>query len=344
MKLWMSPFSGRGNCQGRGLVLTPSTPMIHRPLRSIALVATTAAALVVAAASLGARQQPAAETDLDALMAKALERRAINQKTLNDYVLDETETFEVAGPGQVRLYRARREYMWYVREGVHVRSPLRYDGVTIAEDERRRYEERWFERHKGRLKRRAERRAKVEQEAQDTRGRPMPPLTEPQFVSEAYFLEFKFEPGNYYLAGRERLEGHDVLRIEYYPTRLFDSGPEGGGIKGRRDEPKDEQIARKMNKTSLVTLWVDPAEYQIVKFTFDNVWLDFLPGAWLVRVDDLKASMVMGQPFAGVWLPRAITIHAGMTLANGSYAATYSREFSDYRQADVKSTIRIPKP
>ena len=39
-------------------------------------------------------------------------------------------------------------------------------------------------------------------------------------MSEAYFMDFKFEPGNYYLAGREKLEGHDVLRIEYYPTHL----------------------------------------------------------------------------------------------------------------------------
>ena len=36
---------------------------------------------------------------------------------------------------------------------------------------------------------------------------------EPRFVSEAYFMDFKFEAGNYYLAGREKLEGHDVLRI-----------------------------------------------------------------------------------------------------------------------------------
>jgi outer membrane protein assembly factor BamA len=88
---------------------------------------------------------------------------------------------------------------------------------------------------------------------------------------------------------------------------------------------------------------VDPAEHQIVKYTFDNVWLDFLPGAWLVRIDDLRASMTMGQPFPGVWLPRDMAIHAGLTLAAGSFEAGYSRDFSDYREADVKTTIRIPK-
>ena len=34
-------------------------------------------------------------------------------------------------------------------------------------------------------------------------------------------MEFKFEPGNYYLAGREQIEGQAVLRIEYYPTHMF---------------------------------------------------------------------------------------------------------------------------
>ena len=43
-----------------------------------------------------------------------------------------------------------------------------------------------------------------------------------------------------------------------------------------------------MNKTALVTLWVDPAEHQIVKYTFDNVWMDFLPAGWFVKVDDIQ--------------------------------------------------------
>jgi outer membrane protein assembly factor BamA len=98
-----------------------------------------------------------------------------------------------------------------------------------------------------------------------------------------------------------------------------------------------------MNKTALVTLWIDPAEHQIVKYTFDNVWLDFLPGAWLVRVDDIRASMTMGQPFPGVWLPRGMNIHAGVTLANGSFEAGYARAFDQYREAQVKTTIRVPK-
>ena len=98
-----------------------------------------------------------------------------------------------------------------------------------------------------------------------------------------------------------------------------------------------------MDKTSQVTLWVDPATYQIVKYTFDNVWMDFLPVGWLVKIDDLKAQMQMGQPFPSVWLPRNINIHAGLTFALGSMEFQYRREFSNYRKADVTSKIRVPK-
>ena len=98
-----------------------------------------------------------------------------------------------------------------------------------------------------------------------------------------------------------------------------------------------------MNKTALITLWIDPREHQIVKYTFDNVWLDFLPAGWLVKIDDIRASMTMGQPFPGVWLPHNMSIHAGLSLAVGSMELSYKREFSNYRKADVTSKIRVPK-
>ncbi|MEP6917263.1 MAG: BamA/TamA family outer membrane protein, partial [Acidobacteriota bacterium] len=247
---------------------------------------------------------------------------------------------------------------WYARDGMHVRSPVRFGGVTVGEAARREYEADWIRREKARQERRAKNQKEkgeisIGSEGVTVSGGGVP--TEPRFVSEAYFMDFKFEPGNYYLAGRETLEGHDVLRIEYYPTRLFNDSddektprelkkkPSKSNPAGQRDQQQEQDIDRKMNKTALVTLWVDPAEHQIVKYTFDNVWLDFLPGSWLVRIDDLRASMTMGQPFPGVWLPRVMNIHAGLTLASGSFEATYARSFSDYREGDVKTKISVPK-
>jgi hypothetical protein len=301
----------------------------------------------------------APSNDLNAFMARVLARRDVNRQTLQQYILDDTETFEILGPGRTPMVRGRREYAWYVRDGMHVRSPVRVDGVTVGEEDRRKYEEDWIRHERERLERRTKRAAEKADapDPSESAGPPVggeTPVATPRFVSEAYFMDFKFEAGNYYLAGREQIEGHDVLRIEYYPTRMFNDDPDekrDADKKPRqpakepsaRERKREQDIDRKMNKTALVTLWVDPAEHQIVKYTFDNVWMDFLPGAWLVRVDDIHASMTMGQPIAGVWLPREMNVHAGFSLATGPFEATYAREFANYKLADVKSIIRIPK-
>jgi len=328
-----------------------------------------AACLVQPVAASPARQDRAPKTpakpagassDLDAFMEKVLARRDVNRKMLNQYVLDETETFEVLGPGRWPLHRQKRDFTWYARDGRHVRSPVRFNGVTVGEDARREYERVWIRRERERQERQAKNERKkgevsigpggVQVSGGDAGAAQADNV--PRFVSESYFMDFKFEPGNYYLAGREKLEGQDVLRIEYYPTHLFNDEDDEKMPKevkkkpsksDRREQQLEQDIDRKMNKTALVTLWVDPAEHQIVKYTFDNVWLDFLPGSWLARVDDLRASMTMGQPFPGIWLPRGMNIHAGVTLANGSFEASYARNFSEYREGDVKTTIKIPK-
>ncbi|MCA1560330.1 MAG: FtsQ-type POTRA domain-containing protein [Acidobacteria bacterium] len=301
--------------------------------------------------------------ELDAFMEKVLARREVNRQTLKQYVLDETERFEILGPGRVALHRVSRDFTWYVRDGMHVRSAVRFDGVRVGEEERQRYEERWIRRERERQERKAKQQSEKREITVSPHGVDVSSsaltAAEPRFVSEAYFMDFKFEPGNYYLAGREKLEGKDVLRIEYYPTRLFSDDHHDDNEKvgtdrddARRKRRKDEksreremedQIGRRMNKTALVTLWVDPAEHQIVKYTFDNVWLDFLPGGWLVKIDDMRASMTMGQLLGGVWLPREMNIHAGFTLANGSFEGSYARNLSEYREADVTSKVRIPK-
>ena len=345
-------------------------------MRRSLILGVLAVALCARGASAQGPAQPAATTDLDRFMATALLRRDIDRKTLSDYVLDEAESFEVLGPGKVPFARMRREYTWYVRDGIHVRSPLRFDGVPIPESERRAYEEKWIHSEENRRKFRTERSEKRAQE-----GKPpavsVPSINEPRFISESYFMDFKFEPGNYYLAGKETLDGHEVLKIDYLPTKLFnedddhsdhdhtadetakdktDQDKRDKDKKDRKEKPDkrsaqekdkeqkaEEDIDRKMNKTAQVTLWVDPASHQIVKYTFDNVWMDFLPAGWLVRIDDLRASMQMGQPFPNVWLPRNVTIHAGVSFALGPMELSYKREFSNYRKADVSSKVTVPK-
>jgi hypothetical protein len=102
------------------------------------------------------------------------------------------------------------------------------------------------------------------------------------------------------------------------------------------------EMERMINKVSLITLWIEPAAHQIVKYTFDNISLEFLPGQWFVNVKDVHASMTMGQPFPDVWLPRDLQATASMSIAIGDFDFHYALEYHDYRRADVTTKVGIP--
>ena len=299
--------------------------------------------LMVAVTGLTVSSQGAApQSDLDAFMSRVLARRDENWKKLQQYVLEERETLQLTGPGATMLYGFRRESAWFPRDGRFVKSPLRINGVTIGETDRRKFEELWLKREDMREKRRAERAAKGDTGPENTSTAPLTEdgvrqAIEPGFVSAAYFLRFKFDPNHYALVGREQFEGRDVLKIEYYPSKLFSEGRARPNKELRR---RDAEIENKMNKSAVVTLWVEPAEHQILKYDFENVDLDFLPGRSLVRVDGMHAAMEMGQPFPSVWLPRSLRIGFDVTIALGPVDGRYAVDYHDYKLATVSTKVR----
>jgi hypothetical protein len=307
--------------------------------------------LVATAIVAGGSAPPAlpAQSDLDAFMQRVLARRDDNWKKMQQYILEEDERLQITGPDGSRLYGFDREYTWFIRDSYFIRSPLKMNGVAISEPERARYEARFVEREKARERRAA--RAKENPDDPEARGYVtispegvqmdvVSGSLEPRFVSAAYFLRFKFDPGHYALAGREQLSGRDVLKIEYYPSKLF---TEGRSRPNRRVRERDDEIEEKMNKVSLVTLWIDPAQHQILRYTFDNMGLDFLPGRSLVRIDEMKASMEMVQPFPDVWLPGTVEMGFGLSTALGALRARYDVSYHDYRLAEVTSKVRPPQ-
>ena len=333
--------------------------------------------VVLIAGGLGRPAVISAQNDLDAFMQQVVARRDDNWKKLQQYVLDEREVLDLRGPGNVRMWGEERDYTWFIRDGYFIRSPLKFNGVTIGEDERRKAEDEYLRR----MQRRDARGRQAGPENADPSstgigaidrpdnndagaGAPadvdsmIKQVRQPQFVSSAYFLRFKFDAGTYALVGREQFEGQQVLRVEYYPTKLY-QGPErqngqGGRGQGARqgstgskeeqekDKRQEEVLRRVMNKVALVTLWIEPTSHQIVKYTFDNINFDFLPGQWLVHVDSAKASMTMGQPFKDVWLPKSIEINAGATFASGEVTFRETINYHDYREATVTTKVGIP--
>ena len=266
---------------------------------------------------LGLASSAFAQTDLDALMERVLARRDENWKKLQQYVLDERETLRVVSASGAPVYGFERDYVWYARDGVFIRGPVRANGVELPDGARRRAEAEWLEHE--------QRREAWQQEL------------EPRFVSHAYFLKFAFDPGRYALVSRERLDGRSVLRVEYYPTKLFTAGR---SRPNRRLRGRDEDLEAKMNKASLVTLWIDPGDQQILQYAFESADGNFLPGHSLVRIEGVEATMKMAQPFAGVWLPHTVAMTFAMRTATGVVNARYDVEYHDYRLAEVTLKVR----
>ena len=302
-----------------------------------------------AALSLGAVP---AENDLDAFMREVVAHRDENWKKLQQYIFDEHEQFDMRGPNRVQLWGERRDYTWFIRDGFFVRSPVKINGVTIGEADRVKAEAEYLKQAQRREKRAQRGESPAEAApadeppgdtlAQDVGG-VIRQTRQPQFISSAYFLRFKFEPGKYALVGREKLDGRDVLRVEYYPERMF-SGTDRrrtGKSPSAEDAARDAAFQRLMNKVALVTLWVEPKAHQIVKYTFDNVGFDFLPVQWLVHVGDLKATMNVGQPFPDVWLPTSLQIDVSLTAAFGQMDVRYSLDYHDYRVPNVTSKVGV---
>ena len=97
---------------------------------------------------------------------KVIARRDDNWKNSSNTSSTRRKKFDLTGPGGFPLWGMRREYTWFVRQGIFVRSPISADGVKLSDEDRRKAEEQWLRRQRNREeneKRRAEARAKGEE-------------------------------------------------------------------------------------------------------------------------------------------------------------------------------------
>ena len=306
----------------------------------------------------------AVQSDLDALMKRVLAQRDENWKKLQQYILEEHVTVDVRNATS-RVWGERREFQWFLRDGYFIRSPLKVNGMTVPEASRRAEEEDYFRRAKARddpstpgdprgslvigpagVKFTPGRSREPQDDGPADVSGLIQQRRQPEFIESAYFFKFRFEEGKYAFVGRERVDGRELLRIEYYPSKLFDASkdsrsrndpPTPGVVSeadGRRPETERERLgsdafAQIMNKASLVTLWIDPGANQIVKYTFTTLNVDAFSGAWAVRLREFKASMTMSQPFKDAWLPRDVDFVAGATLATGPIGRALPHRISE---------------
>ena len=233
--------------------------------------------LVATSGPLAGQDQPAAEaSEIDQFMKQVLEQRTVNWEILQDYIFRENVVLDLKGINIPALESFRNEYLWFYRDGHLVRSLVQANGVKASTRDQASSEKQWVEK-KGKGE---------------------------EHLTRDSFFEFEFEPGNYLFAGREEFEGHEVVVIEYYPTDKFfgddddevDVDDVDDKDKANSEDDEEEKYEEAFKKTSLVRMWVLPETHQLVKITFENVGLEFLPYRWLVRIDGIRASMILDTP------------------------------------------------
>ena len=180
-------------------------------------------------------------------MRQVVARRDDNWKKLQQYILDERERSSCAAPNRAAdLGRAPRLHL------VHPRRVLRPQPGEVQRRRRSarpiaaspkpstcaRQKRRDSARRRDAARRRPQRR-RARADVGDESAALLRQTREPQFISSAYFLRFKFEEGKYALVGRETLDGRDVLRVEYYPARMFT------GTDRRRNRARQATIGRR---------------------------------------------------------------------------------------------------
>ena len=285
-------------------------------------VALSLCALLVLTPAGGAPQESDPD-DIDAFMKKVLEQRNTNWQVLQTYIFAEEEVLDLTGINIPALESFKKEYLWFYRDDRLIRSLVRANGVKVSAREQERSEEKWGRKKKGK--------------------------GEEDLTRESFF-EFEFEPGNYFFAGREMFEDREVfVVIEYYPDKFFgeddDESDTNDKLGRKRDEDdEEEEFEEAFKKTTLVTMWIIPEIHQLAKITFENVGLEFLPYRWLVRIDDIRASLIMDTPAEGLWLPREIYASGSISTALNTLSVGYARKFSDYQEADVKVRLQFEKP
>ena len=245
------------------------------------------------------------EQDIDVFMKEVIEKRKTDWDTLYNYVFREREVFRFSGKlEEAAIESFEREWTWYVRDGYLVRSPVSFNGVSVPQDEREKYELDWIKKAKSRKK--------------DTG------------VHRDDFFGIKYEPGNYYVKGREVVDGKELLVVEYYPEVVTEDG-----------DSDDEDFDEEMEKVLGFTMYINVEDHQIVKMVLHNTKMDFLPGGWLLKVKGVKASMMMGKPFDENWMPLHIEAGASFTMASGDISFLYRTEYSEYQKAKVKVNFRF---
>jgi hypothetical protein len=243
---------------------------------------------------------------LNDLMAQVLKKCEIDMQNLSNYIFNETEIYDVSGDLKQNAKSFRREFVWVVRDGYFVRSPLSYDGKEVTEDEKVNGEKDYiqYQKRQKKWKNSIDQfvdffRYTIKSIIQNSWGpllnSKLVPLEEMSYQDS--YLEFK--PKKFQYMGEVQYEGKTLIQVRTEYGEIWQK----------------------------VVMLIDPDEGQLIKLTnYRDV------GIW----GTVESTMAMHKPFGDVWLPKRFSHNRIATVAIKAITS-YSREFHSFRRSEVKA-------
>jgi len=284
---------------------------------TIGFAALGAAFLFIASASAKEQKMPEkySQSEMRKMVDDSLEKSKVDLESLRDWVFSEVEVFKnetavVKKNGKKTIDKLlvpsfRKEYAWFVRDGVFVRSPTLIDGTAVNPTQKVAVEEKWFKEQK----KRGDRKGLLDYFYDFKRnyvnsifGNP------PTWVryDQSYFV-YPFVKGYFFYRGEKTFEGHKITEIQYVPRA---SDPWWWGR---------------------LIFYIIPEEHQIVRIASGEE--SDLPNINFVNI----ASMTMDKWSGTLWLPRKFSVI--VSRKNQKTGFYYTREFHSFAKANVKTNI-----
>ena len=245
--------------------------------------------------------------DLDELMAKVWQNCKSDLDNLRGHVFKEREVVDDFRADLGNKSHIEYEYAWVVKDGVLVPRTVRINGRDISEDE----EKNLLSARKGSLVRRDDgtidagawiylRQNHRQGETWETILDFFDDLSH-RYVKLRFFPRFIYKAGQFTFAGRQKLEGYDVIEVKYHVEVEYVDHQKG---------------------SELVRMFIIPDQFRLVKIIIEaKRWWDY------------SCTMVMNKLEGDAWVPRSFYLDG--TGPNGSLRK--SNEFHSFRKIDVKA-------
>jgi len=238
-------------------------------------------------------------------MSRVIANRDRTKTLLSSYTYRETVGVALTDRKGEKTFEFSGIFRWtFMEDGTSVRFPVELNGDILSDEEKDREREKWIENIR---------------ENEDFQS--------DQFNDNRdLFLNCPFDPENYFFAGFEMLKDRNLVKVEYYPEIA--------------DDPKTPMD--KILRGAVVTLWIDPDLFQILRIRMEGLNLDIFKFlTFFVTIDEAALDMALIEIDPRIWLPSSLVLSARVVTFDETRQLQFQADYDDYGKFTVSSTIEF---